>query len=134
MPAGAPDALRAWFYPGDNFGQEFVYAKSRATQLAEATKQTVLAMPAEVAERAAAVTKPGEPAVKELETAPVIGVTPEKQEVEIVQIPPPVILPEPMPASESLPKTASPFPLLALAGAISVGAAVGLRILRRRLS
>src|ERR1700682_3265052 len=23
--AGDPQAIRAWFYPGDNFGQEFVY-------------------------------------------------------------------------------------------------------------
>src|ERR1700693_474442 len=23
VPAGKPKALRAWFYPGDNFGQEF---------------------------------------------------------------------------------------------------------------
>lgn len=23
-----PEALKAWFYPGDNFGQEFVYPKS----------------------------------------------------------------------------------------------------------
>ena len=24
-PAGVPKAVRAWFYPGDNFGQEFKY-------------------------------------------------------------------------------------------------------------
>src|SRR5258708_20652884 len=33
-PAGEPPALRAWFYPGDNFGQEFRY---RPTQLAKLT-------------------------------------------------------------------------------------------------
>ena len=27
QPGDAPDALKAWFYPGDNFGQEFVYPK-----------------------------------------------------------------------------------------------------------
>jgi hypothetical protein len=26
-PANAPEALHAWFYPGDNFGSEFVYNK-----------------------------------------------------------------------------------------------------------
>src|SRR5947209_5542030 len=26
-PAGQPKAMRAWFYPGDNFGQEFAYPK-----------------------------------------------------------------------------------------------------------
>ena len=25
VPAGQPKALRAWFYPGDEFGQEFAY-------------------------------------------------------------------------------------------------------------
>jgi hypothetical protein len=32
-PKGAPRALRAWFYPGDNFGQEFAYPKDEATAL-----------------------------------------------------------------------------------------------------
>jgi heme/copper-type cytochrome/quinol oxidase subunit 1 len=27
----APEALKAWFFPGDNFGQEFVYPKTRAS-------------------------------------------------------------------------------------------------------
>ena len=35
--AGEPQAIRAWFYPGDNFGQEFVYSKRRAAELAERT-------------------------------------------------------------------------------------------------
>ncbi len=36
-----PEALRAWFYPGDNFGQEFAYPKSEAVQIAANTHQTV---------------------------------------------------------------------------------------------
>ena len=28
-PSGQPDVLRAWFYPGHNFGEEFVYPKTR---------------------------------------------------------------------------------------------------------
>src|ERR1039457_6260189 len=27
-PAGEPEALRAWFYPGRNWGEEFVYPRS----------------------------------------------------------------------------------------------------------
>src|SRR6202522_2934393 len=27
-PAGQPEAVRAWFYPGREWGEEFVYAKS----------------------------------------------------------------------------------------------------------
>src|SRR5690348_3359671 len=43
-PGDSPEALRAWFYPGDNFGQEFVYPKVRAIQLAVATKVIVPAV------------------------------------------------------------------------------------------
>ncbi len=32
-PAGQPKALRAWFYPGDNFGQEFAYPKDEAARI-----------------------------------------------------------------------------------------------------
>ncbi|HEY7306163.1 MAG TPA: hypothetical protein VH601_18705, partial [Bryobacteraceae bacterium] len=35
-PAGVPKAVRAWFYPGDNFGQEFPYPKKLVAQLASA--------------------------------------------------------------------------------------------------
>jgi len=33
-PAGSPKAIRAWFWPGDNFGQEFAYPKQLAETLA----------------------------------------------------------------------------------------------------
>ena len=46
-PAGQPAALRAWFYPGDNFGQEFAYPKAKAQQLASATHTEVPAMTAQ---------------------------------------------------------------------------------------
>ena len=42
-PAGQPPALRAWFYPGDNFGQEFAYPEDRATALAQQTTPEVTA-------------------------------------------------------------------------------------------
>jgi hypothetical protein len=28
-PSGQPEALKAWFYPGDNFGVEFVYSTQK---------------------------------------------------------------------------------------------------------
>lgn len=40
-PAGQPKALRAWFYPGDNFGQEFAYPKDEAVKIAAATNENV---------------------------------------------------------------------------------------------
>ena len=43
-PGNSPEALRAWFYPGDNFGQEFVYPHSKAKELAKRSGQHVLCM------------------------------------------------------------------------------------------
>lgn len=40
-PAGQPKALRAWFYPGDNFGQEFAYPRSEAMAIAQRTGENV---------------------------------------------------------------------------------------------
>ena len=40
-PADQPTAVRAWFYPGDNFGQEFAYPKAKAQQLALVTHEEV---------------------------------------------------------------------------------------------
>src|ERR1700685_1991910 len=40
-PPGQPKALRAWFYPGDNFGQEFAYPKTEATNIASYAKTEV---------------------------------------------------------------------------------------------
>jgi len=40
-PQGQPAALRAWFYPGDNFGQEFAYPKDKAQQIAAISKTEV---------------------------------------------------------------------------------------------
>src|SRR5919112_3062650 len=41
VPAGQPRAMRAWFYPGDNFGQEFAYPKSEAVAIATNNTQNV---------------------------------------------------------------------------------------------
>jgi hypothetical protein len=42
-PAGMPQAIKAWFYPGERIGNEFVYPKTQAIAIAKATHQTVLA-------------------------------------------------------------------------------------------
>jgi len=40
-----PDALVAWFYPGETIGHEFLYSKDQEKQLAQDTQQTVVAPP-----------------------------------------------------------------------------------------
>jgi hypothetical protein len=74
-PAGEPPALRAWFYPGDNFGQQFVYPQTRATQLAKHNKHNVLSMPDSMTKH---ITAPADsaqaPSVTSLQKAEVTGV------------------------------------------------------------
>jgi len=43
-----PKALRLWFTPGRNYGQEFVYPKAQAVELARVVGRSVLSMPAEL--------------------------------------------------------------------------------------
>jgi hypothetical protein len=138
--AGEPQALRAWFYPGDNFGQEFVYPKMRAIELAQLTGEPVLAMPAELAEKITLPIKSADdPVVATLKGAPIEAVKPTGEVVpmtEVVQLPP--TRPEPanaVNASDSttnLPHTASQVPLLGLIGLLSVVAGVGLSLILKR--
>jgi hypothetical protein len=50
MPTGQAPALRAWFYPGDTFGQEFVYPQKRAEAISAATRHAVPSMDDQYAE------------------------------------------------------------------------------------
>src|SRR5277367_185377 len=47
--AGDPEAVKAWFYPGDNYGHDFVYPRAKAAALAKANNQPVPSMPDELA-------------------------------------------------------------------------------------
>jgi hypothetical protein len=111
-PADAPDALKAWFYPNNNWGQEFVYPKRRAIQLALAEKEPVPALTTDTL-----------PVIAELKTAPIIAITPEQKEVPVAE----VIQTSPLVAENELPRTASLLPLIALLGAASLGFAFVLK-------
>jgi hypothetical protein len=137
-PPGQPDVLRAWFYPGKNFGDEFVYPKQRAIELAKVTNSPVLYTPAEIpAEVTEPITSPEAPVAVQLKEAPVAAVQPTGEDVEIAQVvtPPPaeaVAAESPAPAAE-LPTTASPMPLIGLLGLLALGAAFSLKLVRARV-
>jgi hypothetical protein len=134
-PAGQPEALRAWFYPGKEWGEEFVYPKAQAIEFAKTSTTPVLEMPANVTVEAA---KPEEPQViAELERTPVTAVKPSGEEVEIAQAvtPPPAaetLVAQSTPAPE-LPKTASPLPFIALLGLLALGGGLTLRAVQVRV-
>jgi hypothetical protein len=44
-PVGYLDTVRAWFYPGEKSGDEFVYSRKEAREIANAIHQPVLSMP-----------------------------------------------------------------------------------------
>lgn len=123
---GQPEALRAWFYPGNSWGQEFVYPKSRALELAKVTHQPILAMPSELAQNIVEPVKTAdEPPVVALKTAPIVAVTPKGEEVPavaVVQAPP----------AETLPATSGPVPFFALMGLLSMCTGFGLSTIKKR--
>jgi hypothetical protein len=130
-----PQAIRAWFYPGANWGEEFVYPKAKAVQLAKVTKVPVLALQADVPVEAA---KPEEPQiVAVLQQAPVMAVRPTGEVVELAQViqsePPPeaAAAPAALVAENRLPETGSSLPLIALCGLLALGSAFGIRAVRK---
>lgn len=146
VPAGQPPAMRAWFYPGDNFGQEFAYPKNMSAQIAASAKATVPTTEAQTAEeyKSAPVTATNENGSSSaLET--------QSQTAEVTPAPAPVVTPEPtpepapaqaaptptpepqQPADTELPHTASSVPLIGLAGLLSMLAFLALRPNRNKV-
>jgi hypothetical protein len=135
-PAGEPEALRAWFYPGRNWGEEFVYPKARAVELAKTTNTPVLFTAAEIpAEVVEPIQTADHPVVVQMKQAPVMAIQPSGQEVQLAE----VVTPPPAPATTevaaaTLPHTASWLPLIGLFGLLALGGAFVLRLAQKRLS
>jgi len=160
-PAGSPPALRAWFWPGDQYGQEFAYPKAMAESLAAQNKTRVASYetaenlntdqakdlqvrdtPPESAAAAVAPAPAPEPqqvaqtAPPREEPAPAPTVTqappaPAADNTLIAQNTPP-----PSPATETaapteLPQTASPMPWVLAIGLVSLLSAAALKVTNR---
>jgi LPXTG-motif cell wall-anchored protein len=140
-PTGQPRALRAWFYPGDNFGQEFAYPNSMYLQLAANSRKVeqpqTQSQTATVSEADRSVEPPAQP-----EPAPAPTAAPEPiaqpQPLE-TPAPAPAAEPAPAPVAEppaptptELPHTAGNYPLIALAGLASLGVFIVMSVRRRR--
>jgi hypothetical protein len=124
-PEGQPPALKAWFYPGHNYGHEFVYPKAEAVSLARANDTPVPAVESMPEPRTttrlqilalnAVPIKAEEPDGSEVEIAEAFGTATAQTESPHVGL------------SEELPHTASFLPLAGLAGVFFLGAAGALR-------
>ena len=123
-PSGSPEAIRAWFYPGNRTGQEFVYPKKRAVELARSAKAVVPAVEVDVAD------------INALKTAPIIAITADEKEVPVtaaIQTTPieqtaakassPIAMET---AARELPKTSSYLPTMVIFGVGALAAAFAL--------
>lgn len=125
-PRGNPPAIKAWFPSGDQWGQEFVYPKGLAAEIAKETGSKVLTAPVTTeAELETAPVTELEPSGKEepLEEA---YVAPPTEEVAVAAPAPEPAAPEPA-APEPLPATASPIFAIGLVGLVAGSAGLLLR-------
>ena len=123
--AGIP--IKEWFYPGDNFGQEF---RIKPAVVAEATTtNTTTTTTAEAAPPPPVVEEKTEEKTEEAPAAVAVAPEPQPQ-------PAPAQTAEPAPAAPAapaeMPQTASPMPLIGLIGLISLGVGVSLREFLKR--
>lgn len=154
-PNGEPPALRAWFYPDAQWGDEFVYGKKKAKQIAQETQTPVLynnSQPDETAN--AEVTEPiqtPKPAeVQQMNQAEVKAYNPAGNEEDLSQAvtppttsqlaqnsPPAQAAPAPAPAPttsstpKQLPQTGSPLGWIMLSGLLSLAGGVGVKMARQ---
>jgi hypothetical protein len=122
--------MRAWFYPGDNFGQEFTYPKN-LRQIAVVTARSTVAPKAPEVTQTASAQEPApapalnqEPAREEQkETAQAEA---KEEPVVVAQNTPPAPAADqsadqiPTETPSELPKTATPYPLIGLGGLLSL--------------
>lgn len=152
-PAGQPMPIKAWFYPGEKYGREFVYKKHEAALIAAAAKETVpseetygaVASAQTQATQPAVIEQPGPeqtaPAPVTQEETPTAATEPQPQPVtqseEVTTDNTVTAEPAPEPATDqttdqtTLPSTGSEWPLAGLIGLSSLAGAFALRAVRR---
>ena len=140
---GQPQAMRAWFYPGQTVGQEMVYSKKRAQELATTanvvvpavddtfydtatvdTMKTVEVTTVSPTTTAAVTTQPvtTQPVTTQPETR-----TPPPPPVTAAPVTPEPVRTEPARPRDELPDTASSLPLIALFGFVTLALGLALR-------
>lgn len=136
--ADRPQAIHAWFYPGEIYGHEFVYPKGQALEAAQSKGQPVMPAEAQPPERPATVeetqvaeqipeTAPTETPVELWETPAAEAILP-SENVEIAE----VVQPEASADRAELPQTAGSLPFFSLLGAGALGIAGVLKVFRMR--
>ena len=133
---GHPSAVKAWWYPNERIGYEFIYPKEQARRLALSTVEPVLTTREETkkpeetqAAQLTRLTPAGQETAVVAEARPVEPTGPSQTGVVASQaaVTP---APESQVARNELPRTASDLPLMTLLGALALAGAAGLRLFR----
>lgn len=135
-PAGAPAAVKTWWYPGNTIGREFIYPKTQARRLAEATNQPVLTTQADrvtdeqmktadlaymspSGQEAPMTDAEMDQAVRAAATTPPVGAVSDQSDAPVQQG---------TMARAALPETSTPLAGIGLVGLFSLLSAVALRL------
>lgn len=125
MHGNAPEPVRAWFYPGDLIGQEFVYPKARMEQILAGMNQGGRITVAQQTVKQPEVA-PAPPAEQPVEAAPAPEPSPAPPMEEPAPAPPETPAPEP-----AMPHTSSNTIEIGALGLMCLGIAITLRIANR---
>jgi hypothetical protein len=154
-PVGAPQAMKAWFYPGRSIGEEFIYPKRQALAIARANHESVLSSEGEGSDTTSRVGRVSErgsfdqdaagqtseasatSARNVTTTAPAATAFKQREESSVGTAGQVAAREDDRGARRvgrtRLPQTASPLALLELLGGLSVAGGMGLRQLRKRV-
>ena len=142
---GYPLPIKEWFYPGRLNGLEFVYPKEQALSISEHAREPVLTESAanitksestEVVEPSVAESTPSEPSVEQKQEVEQPTEIAQNTQPEVQQRQPVETSPETAPVTEEssdLPRTAGELPLVALIGALCLGAGIGMKVLSAKM-
>lgn len=118
LPAEATPAVRYWYYPGDEIGQEFAYPKDQALRLAAASGEPVLAVDSNEVTRV----EPDAGAEPSADTA--------AQQTASAEARQDAAGPVGTSGARRLPQTASNLPVVGLLGLLALGGAIAVRAAR----
>jgi hypothetical protein len=138
--AGTPSAVRAWFYPGNTIGDEFVYPKEQAMKIASATHEPVLSITDESNMKSAEVTRVDENGVAIDQTKTATSTAPAGTSGSSASAisdqagrpAPPAASATAGSSARRLPRTSSPLALYELMSGLAFLGAFGIRRLRTR--
>lgn len=150
--AGSPQAVKAWFYPGRSIGEEFIYPRQQALEIARANSTSVLSSDGDrvgrvssgggfeqdaAAQSTTTTESTSTDSTSTTRTAPVTSAPAPVAEAEVVA-PAPGVRAEASPigtsgqVARSLPRTSSPLALFELISGLAIAGGAGLRQLRKR--